>query len=82
MSSNVSEFITLFENQNKGMKVGAMYDMDKWWLVAAHKVNQFDADFETPLYAIDKQTKQVATFTPTEYLDMYEQALKKQVYSE
>lgn len=83
MKDTIKEFITVFENQNKGYKVGAMYDMGKWWLVSAYETNKkFETDYETPFYAIDKETKQASTFTPTEHLDMYIKALQKEVYSE
>lgn len=79
--TDVKQFVTVFENQNKGLIVQKAYDMDKWFLFVVSEKNQFEPSFNTPLYVMDKKTQQVSTFTPTEYFDMYEKALKKEVYS-
>ena len=78
---NVKQYVTVFENQNKGLTVQKAYDMDRCLLFVVSNGDSGEPSFDTPLYTMDKKTQQVSTFTPTEYFDMYERALSREVYS-
>ena len=64
--TDIKQFITVFENQNKGLIVQKAYDMNKWFLFAV---------------SMDKRTQAVSTFTPTEHFDMYTKAIENEIYS-
>ena len=79
--TDIKQFVTVFENQNKGLIVQKAYDMNKWVLFAVSKKDQLEPSFDTPLYAMDKRTQAVSTFTPTEHFDMYTKAIENEIYS-